>query len=434
MTGSVPPVPGLPGRLREVDLRLAPERAHAVDALEIAAYLEADGLSDEQLQGRYGAQGLFQAAELLYAQRGSGQALNRRVRRPAPSFPWRTLLRGPLYLLPGITGLLVTGVLGPGATAAFVFAAAFGWGHVMLLAALRYAEPLGVPGRALRAALVGGTLVGALGGALTAGGVAGPGQLALGALVGGVVALASGAAGVLLAFGRMGVFTVAFAAPLLAAGVALTQPSLPAALAALGLLAAMPTYAAWSITRVPGTLPVSWATLAPGLRLAAYGWALAAACVALGTRLGAGALLPLVLSAGGLEAGVWHAQERLQHAAREERDLGALRWRGRLAVILVAAGYALALALGVRLMGDPALGGPGLPPDLPTVIPASGAALLLSAWLANHGRAPLLLAVWTVTALLLTCTSLSPTLLLPLLALSLLALALSALQDPRSYR
>lgn len=333
-----------------------------------------------------------------------------------------------------MTGLLITGTLGPGATAAFGFAAAFGWGHVMLVAALRYAEPLGVPGRALRAALLGGMVVGAAGGALAAGVSDALPSAPLGALVGGAVALAGGAAGVLLAYGRTGLFAAAFAPALLAAGVVVALPSAPAALAALALLAALPGYAAWSLTRAAGLLAVTWLTFAPGLRLAAYGWALSAACVALGTRLGTPALLPLVLSAGLLEGGVWHLQERLQHAARGVGDLAALRRRGRLTVALVTTAYALALAVGVRVLAAPALGVPSLPPEAATVVPAAGAALLLSAWLANHGRAPLLAALWLGAALTLAFSPLSPTLLLPLLALSLLVPTLGALQDPRSYR
>ncbi|MCD0163526.1 hypothetical protein IHN63_19735, partial [Deinococcus sp. 6YEL10] len=118
----------LPERLREIDLTLAPERERVVDLEEIAAYLESDGLGDEVLRDRYGTAGLFDAAGRLYRQRGTGRALHRPVRTSAPAFPWRTLLRGPLYLLPGLSGLLVAREMGSGAGAAFAFAAAFGWG------------------------------------------------------------------------------------------------------------------------------------------------------------------------------------------------------------------------------------------------------------------------------------------------------------------
>ena len=49
--------------------------------------------------------------------------------------------------------------------------------------------------------------------------------------------------------------------------------------------------------------------------------------------------LPVVLSAGLLEAGVWHAQERLQHAARASLNLGELRRRGLPTVLAGSSGF-----------------------------------------------------------------------------------------------
>ncbi|WP_370633757.1 hypothetical protein [Deinococcus sp. RIT780] len=434
----------LPERLREIDLTLAPERERVVDLEEIAAYLESDGLGDEVLRDRYGTDGLFDAAGRLYRQRGTGRALHRPVRTSAPAFPWRTLLRGPLYLLPGLSGLLVARELGSGAGAAFAFAAAFGWGWTMLIAGVRHAEPRSVPGRALRLATLLGGVTGVIGGALAAALSAGPelpgpGVIASGAAVGGAVALSTGAAGVLLALGRPGLLAGAFASPLLAAGIVSGGPSRTGALLALLLLALVPLLAVLSVTRAPGTLPATWGTLRPHLRHAAYGWSLALTFVLLSGRLGAWTLLPLVVGAGLLEAGVWHAQERLQHAARRSQSLRSLRLAGGPVLPLAAATYALVLAGWVFLAGEvpiPAWTQPH--PDAWMLVPTYGAATLLSAWLANHGQTALLTGLWLLLAALLASplaapsTPLAVTLLAACAALT--ALSLRALLDPRSYR
>lgn len=470
------PAPALPDRLREVDLKLSHERELVVDALEIAAYLEADGLSDESLRGRYNAGGLFHAAELLFAQRGSGRALNRLAQLPLPAFPWHMLLRGPLYLLPGLAGLLITRPLGVGAAAAFIFAAAFGWGWSMTIAGLRYSEPFAVPGRAMRAALWMAGVMGTLGGGITALLLAGTSHLLLGALSGGAVSLATAASGILLALGRTGLSAGALGLPMLVAvvvhvsllpvsgsmvidasavpssfiaaegegitgavgnaGAETVSVSLVAPLVALALLAAAPVLAVLHVTRTPGMLPVTWAVLRPHLRLATYGWAMALTFVGFNSQLGAWPLLPIILSAGLLEAGVWHSQERLQHAARSLRDLTELRWRGRVTVPVVAALYAVILAVAVLLAHWS-----GIVPQLSGITPGTqlgvallGSAFLLSAWLANQRQVALLFGVWLVAAVL-TFTAALP---LPLISLALvltfLLSALNALNDPRSYR
>lgn len=454
----------LPDRLREVDLKMSHERELVVDPLEIASYLEADGLSDESLRGRYNAGGLFQAADLLYVQRGSGRALNRLPAAPLPAFPWYMLLRGPLYLMPGLAGLLITRPLGLGAAAAFVFAAAFGWGWSMTIAGLRYSEPFAVPGRAMRAALWWSGLMGLLGGAVIAFVLAGPNQVVLGAVSGCAVALATAASGILLSLGRTGLLAGAFGLPMLAATVVQassppsTDPlqvvdSLQAALAlqaaapeaavsltlplvALALLAVLPVWVVLHATRAPGTLPTTWAVFKPHLRLAAYGWAMALTFVGFSLHFGAWSLLPIILSAGLLEAGVWHAQERLQHAARSLRTLPDLRWRGRVTVPVVAVLYAVLLGLSlvlIRVIGVlPQLNSLSVGTQLGVAL--LGASFLLSAWLANQRQVTLLLVLWSVAAVL-TFTAVVP---LPVLSLILVLIlflnALSALNDPRSYR
>ena len=431
ITLSLRPAGELPDRLRDIDLRLAAERADAVDAEELAAYLEADGLSDETLRDRYGVAGLFDAAELLYHQKGTGHALHRLRQVAIPAFPWKMLLRGPLYLLPGLSGVLIANAVGSGGTPAFVFAAALGWGWTMLVAGVRYAEALAVPGRALRLTILIGAVAGGLGGAVLAALLCGPDTALTGALVGGAVALSSASAGVLLSLKRPGLFVAAFASPLLAAGVLTVLPSALAAYSALALLAAVPTLAALSATRTPGHLAAEWATLRPHLHHAVYGWAMAAAFVALTAQLGAWALFPVVLGAGLLEAGVWHAQTRLQRTARISRGLDMLRRAGVWAVLLAAAGYGLALAGLLAVQALLPLAGT-IPTQAFVIVPLYGAALLLSAWLSNHHLTRQLTVFWGLSAAALLFGL--PPIFFALLPLLLILPTLTALADPRSYR
>ncbi len=465
-SGTVPEP--LPDKLREVDLTLRPDRERAVDALELAAYLEADGLSDESLRERYGAGGLFAAAELLYAQRGTGRALERRHDEPAPRFPWHLAQRGLLYLMPGVGGLLLGGAVGAGATLAFVFAAAFGWGYSMLITSLRYAEPFGVPGRALRLALALGGACGLVGGMLAAG-LANPAQWSQqwsqGLLLGGVVSLATASSGVLLSLDQRGQVAAAFAPPLLlAAGVDLLPhlfPHSPQVILAQQLLLALalltfvglPLLLALRATRTPGVLPARWSSFRPGLLLAAYGWALAATFVGLNQQLGGWALLPVVLSAGLLEAGVWNAQQYLQYFARRQGEFSQLVRRGIWQVIGTALVYGAVLLGGLLLAGPGEwlavrLGVPGLAmPGESTpgfnaaplrsvlfTVPAFGTALLLSTWLANQRRSGLLLVLWAVLSLLLVLRVLSPPQLVVAALFVLLPLTTVTLRDLRSYR
>ncbi|WP_309571071.1 hypothetical protein [Deinococcus sp.] len=438
----------LPDRLREVDLNLAADRARVVDVEEIAAYLEADGLSDEALRTRYGTAGLFDAAEQLYRQRGTGRALNRRTHVPVPVFPWKRVLRGPLYLLPGLAGLLLARTLGPGATDAFVFAAMFGWGWTTILASLRYADPLAVPGRAMRLALAVGAVVGTVGGALSAALLPGlpeggwsavpPETLGLGAVVGGAVALAAGAAGVLLSLHRTFRYLGAFASPLLAAGVVFVSPSTKAALIALALLALMPLLSALNATRPAGTFPATWATLRAHLPQAVTGWMQALVFVLLTTRLGAWTLLPLVLGTGLLEGAVWHVQERLQRLARLSGNLGRLRRAGSPTVLLAAVAFGLVLAGIAYILPRLPLSIPARP-DAWVFVGVYGAAMLLTAWLANHRRPGVLSACWALGAVLLltllsTASLPALTTVMAVLCAVLAALVLHAAHDPRSYR
>lgn len=172
-----------PDPVDELAERLADFTAAAVHPDEIAALLESDGLSDDQIRERYGVKNSFALAEELYD----------RVPRaypepPGPAGdPWQVglvscLLRGVVFALPGLAYVLgapfLAGPKGdfglPAGTVPLLAAALFGWTWNQGLAHRAYTW-LGLGDRtaARRALLVGGP-VGALLGTLVAMATAGP--------------------------------------------------------------------------------------------------------------------------------------------------------------------------------------------------------------------------------------------------------------------
>lgn len=92
-----------PDPLDELTARLDDFTAAAVHPDEIAALLESDGLSDDQIRERYGVKNSFALAEELY------ERTERRYPEPEgpPHDPWQAglvgcLLRGLLFALPGL--------------------------------------------------------------------------------------------------------------------------------------------------------------------------------------------------------------------------------------------------------------------------------------------------------------------------------------------
>lgn len=143
--------------------RMAELCAGAVDALEVTAGLEAEGVNDEAAKG-YGHPDVFALAEDLYA---------RTPRRPPPveetEAPWRPeplrhLLRGVLFGLPGLCYVSGAQVLdGTGAGVLLVFSLLLSWAFSQGTAYLGYIR-LGLMDRAaasgvLRYGLAAGTLV-----------------------------------------------------------------------------------------------------------------------------------------------------------------------------------------------------------------------------------------------------------------------------------
>lgn len=171
-----------PDPLDELTARLDDFTAAAVHPDEIAALLESDGLSDDQIRERYGVKNSFALAEELY------ERTERRYPEPegSPHDPWRAnllgcLLRGLLFALPGLGYVLGAPLLAgprdafglPPATLPLLAGALVGWTWNQGLAHRAYSW-LGLGDRpAARRCLLLGAPVGALLGTLAALAVAG---------------------------------------------------------------------------------------------------------------------------------------------------------------------------------------------------------------------------------------------------------------------
>ncbi|MFE7445068.1 hypothetical protein ACFU7X_31995 [Streptomyces chartreusis] len=172
-----------PDPLDELTARLDDFTAAAVHPDEIAALLESDGLSDDQIRERYGVKNSFALAEELY------ERTERRYPEPEgpPHDPWQAglvgcLLRGLLFALPGLGHVLGAPLLAgprddlglPPGTLPLLAGALVGWTWNQGLAHRAYVW-LGLGDRsAARRSLLFGAPVGALLGALAALSVAGP--------------------------------------------------------------------------------------------------------------------------------------------------------------------------------------------------------------------------------------------------------------------
>ena len=246
-----------PDPVDELADRFADLVAAAVHPDEIAALLESDGLSDEQIRERYGVPNSFALAEALYS----------RVprRHPEPDDPghdpWRTgllgcLLRGLVFALPGFAHVLgaplLTGPRGdlglPAGTVPLLAGALFGWTWNQGLSHRAYAW-LGLGDRsAARRCLLLGAPVGAVLGALTALTVAGTAAPSAVAFAAGQSCYL-GASTTLLVLGRERVLLAALAPMAAGALLAMTRPVPPAASLALllGSLAAVMLLGLWEV-------------------------------------------------------------------------------------------------------------------------------------------------------------------------------------------
>ncbi|MBT1091540.1 hypothetical protein [Streptomyces sp. Tu102] len=242
-----------PDPLDELAARLDDFTAAAVHPDEIAALLESDGLSDDQIRERYGVKNSFALAEELY------ERTERRCPEPEgpPHDPWRAgligcLLRGLLFALPGLGYVLGAPLLAgprdasglPPATLPLLAGALVGWTWNQGLAHRAYVW-LGLGDRAAaRRTLLLGAPAGALLGALIAPAVAGTSGTTAVAFAAGQSCYL-GAATVLLVMGRERALLVALLPMAAGAVLALSEPVpdtaglvlLPTSLVAVALLA-----------------------------------------------------------------------------------------------------------------------------------------------------------------------------------------------------
>jgi hypothetical protein len=198
-----------PDPVDELAERLDDFVAAAVHPDEIAALLESDGLSDDQIRERYGVRNSFALAEELY------ERVPRRYAEPDGPVhdPWQVgllgcLLRGVVFALPGLAYVLGAPLLAgpsdfglPAGTVPLLAGALCGWTWNQGLAHRAYSW-LGLGDRsAARRSLLLGAPAGALLGALLALSVAGPADPVAVAFAAGQSCYL-GAATVLLVMGR----------------------------------------------------------------------------------------------------------------------------------------------------------------------------------------------------------------------------------------
>lgn len=388
---------------------------HAVDAREIAAVLEAQGINDLQAQLRYDAGDVFDTAEQLYR--------SAPYRPPAQRLEWPrhpldlSLLRGILYLLPALWFHDALRFLPSLPTLIGLMAGIlFGWGWSQGLSYLAYQHP----GRSgVRLSLLGGL------GVLLGGGLAGWASDASGgaALAAALVALAVGsyftASSVLMSLGLERRLLLSLLPGVLASLLVLGLEALHLgsasfvralaltglALAVLGPLSAF-TFALvrqWGGRRLPA------ADLLHAVPLALVGW-LYAAFLSLDTvlafvRQGPQAMLvqtvgtaPVVLGMGVMEWLSVRQEKELRFASRLTSDLSELARLGRRIFLHNALRYLAALiVLGMAWNLVTSLAGEALPEPLRlSGNLVYGLALLASVYLANAGRVIATLPAWLV--------------------------------------
>lgn len=237
----------------ELTERIRPAVAHAVDALQVAARLEADGITDRLARSAYGYTDVFALAEEVFRRLDPGAPpVDPPRERPAWQVAGREVSHGVLYLLPAAAFPAVLNAVGTRSlVAGLVLAGALGWiwaGGASWLAYRRLgAGDPAAAGRVLRVAAAAGIPAAALlGTAVVAGGALTPG--ADGGL--GLVALATGqmtyqmASTLLMFYKREGLLLVAML-PAVAGGAAylLVGPSVRTAALAVTAASVLAAFA-----------------------------------------------------------------------------------------------------------------------------------------------------------------------------------------------
>ncbi|PJE95753.1 hypothetical protein CUT44_21035 [Streptomyces carminius] len=365
------PLDALAGELAEVC-------AAAVHPDEIAAHLEAGGLTNEQIQRRYGRRDTFEAAAELF------DLVPRAHPEPPPGpDPWRAdagtaMLRGLVFTLPGLGYALGASFLTgppdrfglPAGTAALAVSALTGWAWNQALAHRAYAA-LAAGGReAAGRVLRGGGPLGALvafAAALLVAAAVPAGGAALAFAAGQAVYLAGATA--LLVLGRERLLLLALA-PLAAGAAPLPwtdpPPGLRAAVLA-GTVCAVTAAAARETARAaggtggtggPGGSVRGWAASLP-YGLFGLGCGVLTTLAALGDvlRHGAGApvaghvVVALTLSMGAAEWLLYRCRGGALAALAASTTAAGLPWRTGLVLVRCLAGYLAVLAVLVLVAG-----------------------------------------------------------------------------------
>ncbi|MQY12311.1 hypothetical protein SRB5_24440 [Streptomyces sp. RB5] len=389
MSGPLWLVPdGCSEALPQLDGTLLDVCAAAVHPDEIAAVLESEGLTDEQVRELYGHPSVFELAAELYERSPRSHPEPPPAPDPWRTDAWRCLLRGVLFALPGLgyvlgARLLPTGepdVFGlPAGGALLAVSVLFGWAWNQALAHRAYVLlGSGDGGRAAAArCLLTGAVLGALAVAVPA--LAVPGKAAAGLFAAGQSCYL-GAATVLLVLGGERLLLAALAPTVLGAAL-LAVAGVPDTAAAV-LLTATVALAVLSAGGVAGrALVEEWAArpraeravtvrLVPSPPAAAclpYGlFGLAAGLLTLttavggilrhgpGTPLAGTATLALTLGMGGAEWLLYQVRGRALTTLRRCRT--PLGFRAAAAGVLLtalAAYLALLAALGLVLRQPP---------------------------------------------------------------------------------
>ncbi|MER5885229.1 hypothetical protein ABT160_15480 [Streptomyces sp. NPDC001941] len=368
----VAPRPGdVVGRLAD---RMGPLVAEAVHPDEIAAFLEADGMTDEHIRLTYGHPDSFALAEELYARVPRAHA----EPPPPPGEPWHAglagcLLRGLVFALPGLAYVLGAPLLPgprdahglPAGTAPLLAGAVAGWVWNQALSHRAHAW-LGLGDReAAVGALRTGAPAGALLGALVALTAAAPGEAGA-ALFAAGQALYLAAATVLLVLGRERALLLALAPTAAGALPALSHdPPVPlrvgllllslgaaVGLAAHALLPAGPPAprSGPGAPRLADSVPYGLFGLGTGVLVlyAAVGDVLAGGP---GAAVSAPAAVALTLSMGPAEWLLRRFRGRSLGGLRASRTSGAFRRATGANLLLCLGGYLLVL-LALTLAGS----------------------------------------------------------------------------------
>ncbi|MFG3017187.1 hypothetical protein ACGFZQ_01305 [Streptomyces sp. NPDC048254] len=335
--------------------RLADVCGAAVHPDEIAAVLESDGLTHEQITTRYARRDLFAVAEELYAR------VPRRFPDPGPgpdpwrTSPWQCLLRGMLFGLPGLAYLLGAGLL-PGRVTGLAASALVAWAWNQALAHRAYVRLAAGGRRAAARCLLFGAPAGVTAAAVTALAVSGAG--AVPAFAAGE-ALYLAAATVLLVLGREQHLLIALVPTAAgAACVPLWRPGpVPVAVLLLATVAASVLSAVREIVRslrttsssVPGTAKLT-ASVPYGLFGLAGG-----ALTLMAPAAGRPAAVVLTLSMGVAEWLLYRYRSLTRTALRHSRTPRGFRLRAAGVLALCLTEYLAVLAAPALVTGVPPL-------------------------------------------------------------------------------